>query len=202
MKTLRLITDATAEPVSIADLKTFIGLSTVETKEDSLLLALQKGARKHVENYTKRALLPETWRQTHPEFGNFNLMRAPVLASTDVVITYLDPTTGDSTTLSSTVYGVDTEAEPPRVYLKDGQDWPEHWESPNAVVITFVAGYTASASTDTCPEAIETWIKMRVKQGYEFREPMQAAGMGNILPLPHAFVDGLLDPYVLIDVTP
>lgn len=203
MKSLRLITDATAEPVSLADLKVFIGLSTVTTTEDALLNALEKGARKHAENYTKRAVLPETWRLTLDGFpsSHIPLMRAPVLAATDVTITYLDYTSGDSTSLSSTVYGVACEAEPPYVYLKDGQSWPDHWTSPEAITINFVAGYSASA-TDTCPEAIETWIKMRVKQHYEYREPMQQAGQGNILPLPHAFVDGLLDPYVLIDVTP
>jgi len=49
MRTLRLITDCTAEPVPVADLKLFMRLSTASTTEDALLTALEKAARKHGE---------------------------------------------------------------------------------------------------------------------------------------------------------
>lgn len=201
MKSLRLITDATAEPVSLADLKTFIGLSTVTTAEDALLNGLEKAARKHAENFTKRALLPETWKLTLDDFPSSHivLMRAPVIDSSHVTITYNDYVSGDSTTLGTAYYGVATAAEPPFVFLKTSYDWPDVWDQPGAVQVQFVAGYEVSGTTDTCPDAIETWIKMRVKQLYEFREAMQG---GNPSELPRSYVDGLLDPYVLIDVTP
>ena len=57
----------------------------------------------------------------------------------------------------------------------------------------------AIAAILALPEGITAWIKMRVSQMYEYREPMQA---GNMTELPRSFVDGLLDPYVLIDVRP
>ena len=71
-----------------------------------------------------------------------------------------------------------------------------------AVSIQFVAGFpinTAIPATDTCPESIETWIKMRAAALYENRESIV---MGNMNELPGNFLDGLLDEHVLIEVNP
>jgi len=202
--TLRLVTDATAEPVSVADLKTYLRLSTADTTEDTLLTALEKAARHAAENKTGRCCLAQTFQllvDDWPANGEFILPRAPLSSTdTDVVITYLDPTSGNSTTLSTTVFGVDVYAEPGRVFLRDGQDWPDHYTQRNAITVQFQAGYPTSNATDTCPEDIETWIKMRVSQMYEFREPTITGTI--VQELQRSFVDGLLDPYVLIDVRP
>lgn len=204
--TLRLVTDATAEPVSVADLKTWMRLSTSDTAEDALLLSLEKAARRHAENYTGRCCLPQTYKLVMPDFKDeIILPRAPLsTASSDVVITYLDAASGDSTSLSSTVYDVDVDAEPGRVFLRDGQEWPDHWEARNAVQIQFVAGFpintAATPATDTTPESIETYIKVRVAQMYEHREAMVPGQ--TMTELPRSFVDGLLDGDVLIDVRP
>jgi uncharacterized phiE125 gp8 family phage protein len=203
--TLRLITDATAEPVSVADLRLFMRLSTVDTTEDGLLSALEKSARQYAENFTKRACLPQTFRLTMDTFKDeIVLPVAPVSTlGTDIVVSYLDGTSGNSTTLATSVYGIDSDAEPGRIYLKDGQEWPSVWDQRDAVSIQFVAGFkintAVTPSTDTCPEDIETWIKMRVSQMYEYREAMQP---GAISEMPHSYVDGLLDRHVLIDVRP
>lgn len=207
--TLRLVTDASAEPVSVADLKTFLRIPSTETAEDALLAALEKSARAYCENYTKRPCLPETFKLVLDSFPDkeIPLLRAPLSTSTtDVVITYLDALSGDSTTLSTTVYDVDTDAEPGRVFLKDGESWPDHWTARNAVQIQFVAGFkldtAVTPATDTCPEDIETWIKMRVAALYENREPVSVGAANGVNVLPHSFVDGLLDRHVLIDVRP
>jgi len=207
---LKMITDATAEPVTLADMKTFMRLSTVGTAEDVLLVSLEKAARQYCENYTKRPCLPQTFQLilnsfTEGQRGDDEIIlpRAPLsTAATDVVITYLDAVSANSTTLATSVYDVDINAEPGRVFLKDGQEWPDHYTQRNAVTIQFVAGCTlttAAPATDATPEDIETWIKMRVAQMYEHREAMQA---GNLAEMPHSYVDGLLDRHVLIDVRP
>ena len=202
-RTLKLITDSTAEPVSVADLKLFMRLSTVSTTEDALLAALEKAARKHAENFTRRPCMPQTFQLVMDGFPGSEIIlpRAPLSSTaSDVVITYLDAVSANSTSLSTSVYGVDTLAEPPRVFLLDGQDWPDHYTQRNAVTVQFVAGYPLdSSSAPAPPEGITNWIKMRVSQMYEYREPMQA---GNMTELPRSYVDGLLDPYVLIDVRP
>jgi len=203
-RTLKLITDSTAEPVSVADLKLFMRLSTATTTEDTLLTALEKAARKHAENYTSRPCMPQTYQLVMDEFPDTEIIlpRAPLSSTAgDVAITYLDAVSANSTTLSTTVYGVDTQAEPGRVYLRDGQEWPDHYTQRNAVTVQFVAGYPLDSSSGPAPpEGITAWIKMRVSQMYEFREPVITGTI--VSELPRSFVDGLLDPYVLIDVRP
>ena len=58
---------------------------------------------------------------------------------------------------------------------------------------------TGTPATDTCPKGIETWIKMRAAGLYEQRE---SYGNRVVHELPHSFLGGLLDPYVLIEVNP
>lgn len=207
--TLRIVTDATAEPVSIADIKAHLRLSTASTTEDSYLGSLIKVARQYAENFTKRCFLPQTWELTAPTFDGDEIIlnRSPLSTeATNVVITYMDAASGDSTTLSSTVYGVDYDTEPGRVYLLDGQEWPEHWTDRKAVKIQFVAGFpitTGASATDTCPEDIEHWIKMRVGSMYENRESLQPNPSGLSLDrMPRMFVDGLLDRHCVIEVGP
>jgi uncharacterized phiE125 gp8 family phage protein len=204
MPSLRLITDATAEPVTVEDFKLHIRMNSTETDEDAVLQSLIKSARKLAENRMRRNCCPQTWELKLDTFKNeIILPRAPLSsASTDVAITFLD-SSGDSTTLSSTVYRVDTDSEPGRITLDYGQTWPTHYAVPRAVTIQFKAGYptnTASTpATDTCPEEIETWIKMRAAALYEQRESHDEQ---RFVKMPHSFVDGLLDPYVLIEVDP
>lgn len=202
---LRLVTDATAEPVSVADLKTFIGLGQ-STEEDAFLTAIEKAARQYAENYTKRNCLPQTWQLKLDEFPDDDilLMRAPLSTDvTNVVITYLDPTSGDSTTLSSTSYTVDYDSEPGRIFLSASGDWPDVFDRKGAITIQFVAGFKCNTAvtpaTDTCPEDIEAWIKMRTKAMYESRD---SHGDRQVYEAPHSFIDGLLDRHVLIDVRP
>lgn len=57
-------------------------------------------------------------------------------------IEYVDAA-GTTQTLSASAYLVDVVSEPGRVYLKRDEVWPEtECENINAVVITYVAGYT------------------------------------------------------------
>lgn len=203
--TLRVVTDATAEPVSIAELKLHLRLSTVSTVEDSLLTGMEKAARTYAENYMKRPCLPQTFKKVMDSFPDeIILPRAPLSTnSTDVVITYLDAASGDSTTLSSTVYDIDVDAEPGRIFLRDGQEWPDHWTARNAVQVQFVAGFPLSSSgAAQCPDDIKAWIMMRVAAMYEHREPITIAQSNGLIEVPRSFVDGLLDRHVLIDVSP
>lgn len=202
MRSLRLITDATAEPVSLADIKVHLGLSTVTTTQDSLLTGLIKGVRKHGENYMKRCCLPQAWQLKLDAFEDeIILPRAPLSsASSDVVITYLDGASGNSTTLATSCYTVDMDSEPGRITLAYNQTWPNVYPVDNAVTINFKAGYPLDiSSVDTCPEEIETWIKMRVGALYENREHLSDR---QAQELPRSFMDGLLDEYILIEVAP
>jgi uncharacterized phiE125 gp8 family phage protein len=206
MPALRIVTDATAEPVSLDEVKTYLRLQATYEEEDELLERWIKDARKEAENKTKRCCMPQTWKLFLDDFASTMILpRAPLsTVSSHVVITYLDETSGNSTTLPSTYYTVDYDSEPGRVRLAYDSDWPGVYPVKNAVQIQFVAGYPLSSATDadadTTPEGIEDWILLRVAQKYEHRLPTVE---GHIVgEINRSFVDGLLDEYVLIEVNP
>ena len=194
---LRLQTDATCELVTMAEIKSHLRLSTVGTAEDTLLTAYVKTARKQAENLTKRSILQQVWKLTLDDFPTVIRVPRPPLSSTasEVVITFLDETSGDSTTLSSTGYTIDSESEPARIYPSYGNSWPNTYGVPAAVTIDFTAGSTISA----VDEDIKTWVKLRAGSLYENREAH--AGV-ELYDLPRNFIDGLLDPHVIIEVLP
>ena len=204
MRSLRLVTDATAEPVTVDDLKIHLRLDTTYTTEDEYLSGLIKMARKEAENRTRRALLPQTWKLILDDFEDDMVLNvSPLSASTeDIAITYLDETSGESTALASTYFRIDADSEPGRIRLEYESEWPSVYPVKGAVQVSFVAGYPITSVdpvTDTCPEAIEQWIKMRAAGLYEMREshterPVQEQA--------RSFIDGLLDPYVVMEVDP
>jgi len=71
-------------------------------------------------------------------------------------------------TLATTVYGTDLISPVNKVYLKEGQTFPVTRQDPNAVKMTFVAGYGATAAS--VPEHYKTAIKMLVADMFEHRE--------------------------------
>jgi len=210
---LVLVTDATAEPVTSLSVRHHLRLSTSDTAaEDELLDGLIKSARVACENKTRRLCLPQTWKYTLDDFPSgtnaIELPWSPLSTSTaDVVITYLDGSSADSTTYPGTAYTVDYESEPPRLYPKYGtyeNEWPTNvWDERGAVRVQFKAGYpvtsgVGSSATAQTPDSIRIWIKMRVGALYENREALSQGSAG--VNLPRTFVDGILDPYILPEV--
>jgi uncharacterized phiE125 gp8 family phage protein len=203
---LLLVTDASAEPVVAMDIKHHLRLSTVDTGEDALLGNYITVARKMSENKTHAICLPQTWKMTLDTFpGATDVITFPFypLSSTvgEVVITYMDESSGDSTTLAATAYTVDYESEPPRVYPSPDNEWPETYDARKAVQIQFKVGYPlvgvgTSAST---PDPIRQWIKMKVGALYENRESMTITNLSYVNQ-PHSNFDGLLDNYVMPEV--
>lgn len=194
---LRLITDATAEPIDLADIKAHLRLSTASTAEDALLNSYIKAARYYAENYCKRAFGQQTFQLTLNAFpsSGIELPRPPLsTASTDLSITYVD-TSGATQTLGTTVYTIDHYSEPGRVTTAYDNDWPDTRDQANAVQITFKTGYLSSV----VPEDVKHWMRLRVGTMYEHRESV-AVGE-SFVNLRKDYVDGLLDRHrVLIQL--
>ncbi len=194
-----LLTPATAEPVSVIEMKEHLRVDT--TADDFLIESYITAARIMAENITGRALMPQTRQLMLDDFDStlIALPYPPLSTSTsDIAITYLN-TTGGSTTLSSTVYAIDYKSEPGYISLAYGQDWPDVYSQRQSVTIQYKCGYPLSTnSSATTPEAIKQWIRVRVAQMYEYREPLITNP--NLNELPRSFIDGLLDPYVVIEV--
>jgi uncharacterized phiE125 gp8 family phage protein len=113
-------------------------------------------------------LITQTWTLKLDRFASDIAIPLPPCQSIDS-ITYVDPD-GVTRTLASTeyqVFGLGT-AEGATVRPAYGNSWPSIRHLPEAVSITFTAGFGDNA-TDI-PEPIRTAIKMRVGHLYEHRE--------------------------------
>lgn len=182
---LNLSSAPASEPITTAEAKTHLRIDSSD--DDTYIDTLIEAARRHVESFTNRALITQTWELYLDDFPNEILLPKPELVSVSS-ITYTD-TAGASQTLSTDVYQVDTDHLPGRIFLKYGQTWPAVQEIPKAVKVTYVAGYGAASAV---PQSIKTAIKILVAHWYENREPVIVGT--NVASVPLS-VEYLLMPY-------
>lgn len=194
-----LLTGATTYAVSVDELKAHLRIAT--TADDTLLALYSQAAELQAESImVGRSVTPKKWGLILDEFpaddADIELMKAPVSSSaTDVVIKYI-ASSGTTNTFAAASYAVDTEVEPGRIRLisdssGDYDEWPDTLDHPRAVQISYMSGCAAAS----VPEPIKQWIKMRVGQMYEFREPIVAGEA--LQTLRRDFIDGLLDKYIV-----
>jgi uncharacterized phiE125 gp8 family phage protein len=193
------ITGSTTYCVTVDEIKLFCRLSS-STDEDALLIAMIKAAELYAENYTKSAINRQQWQIKLNGFngheGEIKLPRAPLSTSTsDVTISYIEDTTaGNTTVLASTLYTVDYYSRPGVVYPSYDNEWPEPRDQRNSVVVTYWSGYSTPANV---PDPIKSWVKLRVAAMYENRESLMVGSGNFITELPHSYVDGLLDEFIV-----
>jgi len=187
MALLRTI-DATTEPVTTAEAKTHLRVTSAT--DDVYIATLVKACRQKAENELQRSLITQTWEKTLDEFPDAITLPYPPIISV-VTLKYLEPVAGVSTTLNALSYTVDAKSEPGWIVPAYGYDWPNIWDSINAVEVTYTAGYGTAADV---PAAIKAWILLHVGHLYENRE----ATMPGISITPLPFLDSLLDPYRVV----
>ena len=206
---LKVSSAASTYCVSIDEIKSFLRLTTASTDEDALLVAFIKGAESYAENYTKRSICKKQFQYrmddfpdsvvTNERYGDIELPRPPLTTvSSEVIITYIsDATALTASTVDSTAYTIDFYSEPGVIYPSYDNEWPEPSDVPNAVTVTYYSGYSTPANV---PDPIKQWVKLRVGAMYEHRESLMV-GTGNfVTELPHSYVDGLLDEFVVQSV--
>jgi len=174
------VTAALAEPVTLAKIKTFLNLSTAD--DDTLLDALIKAARDHVEMVLQRALVRRTYRA---DIGGFyRAIRLPwaPLASVTSVKYYDTASPSVLTTLADSSISPETTSEVYRVneagsmlYLVNGEAWPTADLRHDAVQITYVAGYAPDSASPldhaaNVPDAIKSALKLLIGDMYLNRE--------------------------------
>lgn len=174
---LSLVTAPTAEPVSIAEAKQYLRVTS--TIEDDRIADLIASAREDLDGnagWLGRAIMPQTWdftldhlppRHLTPMYQTRRSALAieiplPPLQSVTAV-TYLDQDAATQT-LSTEVYAAVTKTEPGEIVLLQGQSWPLTAQQPDAVTIRFVAGYTK------VPQKIRNIIFSIVAWRFENRE--------------------------------
>jgi len=149
----QITTQPASEPISLAQAKLHLRLDTTEigTTEDQLLRSYIASARSFCEQYQNRAYIYQTITAKRDDFKAAMQLPRPPLISVDS-ISYLD-NNGDSQTLATSYYDVDTTTQPGKITLAYGQTWPSLRGDHHGVTITYKAGYvsefTASAGDDT-----------------------------------------------------
>lgn len=184
---LTKITDATVEPVTLAEMK--LHLRVDDSDRDTLIEQLITTARQDAEDRMQRTLLPTVWRVLLDAFPDAIRLPMPRVQSVSS-IQYID-TDGVLQTLNSTLYTVDAASEPGWIVPAWEQEWPDTRDQIHAVSVVYVAGYGSAAEV---PAPIKHWIKLAV--GQLFRD----AELGAMKPtVGHSYVDGLLTRYTIAE---
>lgn len=160
---LQLVTPASGRPVSVDEARSWLRLS--HQADDAEVGALIDAAVELVRQEYGRQLLTATWRMSLERFPcwDFRLPVGPARAVTS--IQYVD-TNGETQTLDSARYVVDTTADPAVVQPVWAGYWPVTRCQRQAVLVTFTAGYGTAADV---PESVKTAIKLAVAWWYERR---------------------------------
>lgn len=190
MKSLTLVTAQPTdvspwlvEPISLADARLHLKLDTsgspASHPDDDLVRALIQAAREWCEAFTRRAFVQRTVRLNLDGFpvdgDEIELWSPPVASVTG--ITYLDEN-GASQTLAASVYTADLDAWPPRISLKLDQTWPATADLPQAVKVTYLAGYSPATSPAdyraNVPASVKAAMKLIIGDLYQNREAKAA----------------------------
>lgn len=159
------------EPVTLQEAKDHLRVTT--TDEDTLIQSYIKAAREHVETFTRRALMQQTWDLFLDAFPSSSEIALPMPPLQSVIsFTYTDKD-GVQTVWDPSNYLVNANKEPGRLVLAYGKSWPAVTLLPTSgIAVRFAAGYKDGASV---PEAAKLAIKTLVARAFENREPMPQA---------------------------
>lgn len=137
--------------------------------EDDLITDIIKTAREYVEDYTRRALLTQTWEYYLDAFPTANYIRLPFGNLQSVTsIKYKDSDGTETAMTVTTDYLVEANGQRcGRIVLPYSVSWPSTTLYPsNPITIKYVCGWTAAALV---PLKIKTAVKMIAAKLYENR---------------------------------
>lgn len=184
---LTLVTAPGAEVVTLEDMRDHLRVvaqGSPETHpEDDMIDLYRQAAIGMVDGkdgFLGRALVTQTWALTLAAFPAGRVLKLPLPPLRSVTsIVYRD---GDdaSQTFAAANYYVDTAATPGLVQLTPSASWPQTYDRPDAVTVTFDAGYGA-AKTDV-PELIRWYIQVQAAAMFRDREPTVIGASVAMLP--------------------
>ena len=145
--------------------------------DDAFLAGLIPAARQAIEAYTGRALVEKILvdrRDCFPCHRVITLEQPPLQEVTS--ISYVD-SDGEDQTLSDELYTVDIYSAPGRIVLNELESWPSTKSVPNAVTITYVAGYDHISTGDyRLPESLRDAMRFLIAHWFSNREPYMSGG--------------------------
>lgn len=197
---LQVITPAGSEPISVEEAAAYLR-ADLDGEYDHIEQIIGQ-ATEEAERYTGRAMLPTAyrlviadWPRGLPEFASYprntkgayirtiELPRSPVTAIASVK--YYPADSEVLTTLSASQYIAVTAYEPGMVYLKEGYEWPELSERPDAVQVEFTAGYAS------IPKAVKQAVLLLCRYYYAGGSPNERDENADDLAKAHLLLDKL-----------
>lgn len=193
IKHTHIATDLVTGPVNpvISTVDAKLWLRVDDSSEDALIDSLVAAATRRVEKYIGKKLINQTWdywldrfpvhqSDQHDQWWDgvrdgaitdftnvsrfIDLPFDPLESLTSFTVYNEDDS---SSLVSSSIYGVDTQSAPGRIYLNEGQVWPVNLRDRSAIQIRAVYGY-GTLSTDI-PEDVTQAVKMIMASMYENR---------------------------------
>ena len=164
---LVLVTGTAVEPVDLTAAKAHLRVDHVD--EDDEIEGFITAARKHVEDWTRRALLTQTWDYSLAGWPSCNHITLPFGNLQSVTSVKWKDSDGTETTLTVTTdYLVENNGEQcGRIVLPYATPWPSGTLYPsNPITIRFVCGWT---TPDLVPPTVLAGIKLVCAKLYEAR---------------------------------
>lgn len=177
------------EPVSIDEAKAHLRID--DPAEDTYVQALIVSTRVRVEVETRRALITQTWTQTHdqwPDDAVVEIQLAPVQSVAGVTVRDAE---GNAQAVDPSLYRIDGESHPPRLVFNGTPPSPA--SVPAGIAVTFVAGYGDDG--EDVPADIRQAMLILVADWFEHRDPLYGAVDEGRLP---ARVASILNPYRMV----
>jgi len=165
---LELVTDASVEPVTLAEMKDFMKVDL--TDEEDIITSLIKSARISIEKYCGIGLISKTYDYYFDKAEDVIKIPLPPLQSI-TTFAYND-TTYTETEISSSYYKVFTfDNNKGEVIKLQTFTYPSNIPDYRAFRIRFVNGYGATANT--VPETLKQALKLTVSHWFENRESQE-----------------------------
>ena len=127
-------------------------LKVENTTDDELIKSMIAAACDWCKLYEGQTYMMTSYKKHLDDFKSVTYLKFPPVISIDS-ITYID-TAGATQTLASSVYTLDSDSMPARLYLAYGQSWPSIRDVPKAITITYTAGYTTTFSTSYATDLV------------------------------------------------
>lgn len=180
-----------SRPVSVTEAKAHLRVESGD--DDALIGSLIMAATQHLDGWSGvlgRALVTQTWRIDLERW--WCTIRLPLAPVQEASIAYTDPEGGAQALTGA--FTLLADARGPFLERRPEASLPALATAPDAVRVTFVAGYGDAAAV---PAPIRHAILMLVAHWYRAREAATVGAVGSVLPFA---VDALIGPYRRVGV--
>lgn len=191
------ITAPSVEPLTLAQAKAHLRITTDDPTEEATIAASIVAARDYIERLANRPLIKRQFRMKRmgfPAGREFALPSVPALSL--VSIAYLDES-GASQSLDLASVVLDSDPIPGVVRLAHGAEWPSTLDELQGIPAVTVTYWAGSEDADSVPASLVHALKLAL--GHFFDGAREAAGEKPLIEHEHS-IRALVAPYLVASV--